>query len=256
MLDIDTLNHLYDLTAHTLYHAEVNQLPVLSTEGERELVARARQGDEQAKAELIVSCLRWAWNEAYNVCQNRRPRHVDQLDLAQVASLQMVHSMQRALTKASPAGYLRGLARREISQYCVYYAPLIHKPHMIIEDLKQVEMPVVTTSLDEPVYRHTETTLLTVDIVEISMPPVEEVERSQTEEQAERWKLLYQAIEELTPRQREYLIRGYGLYGQPAEANPELGATGERLKRLAVEILRKKLAPYLIQLNSPEVERE
>jgi RNA polymerase sigma factor (sigma-70 family) len=258
MLDIDTLNNLCHLTAQALYQVETKRLPALSEAEEHELVIRARAGDEQAKAELIVSCLRYVWNKSYEYFQVRRPAHTDQLDLAQIANLAMCQGFERALAKPNPAAYLRGIAKRAMSQYCTYSAPLIQKPTRTLAELKKIAMPVVTTSLDEPAYRDTPTMLLKIDILEVSMPPTESIddEPSRTEVRTARWKLLHQAIQTLTPRQREMLIRGYGLYGHPAETNEQLGPTGERLKRYATEVLRRKLAPFLEQLTSPEVERE
>lgn len=258
MLDIDTLNNLCHLTAQALYQVETKRLPALSETEERELVARARAGDEQAKAELIVSCLRYVWNKSYEYFQVRRPAHIEQLDLAQTANLAICQAFERALAKPNPAAYLRGITKREMSQYYTYFAPLVQKPTRTLAAIKKIDMPEVTTSLDEPAYRDIPTRRLKIDILEVSMPPTESIggEPSRTEGRTGRWKLLHQAIQALTPRQREMLIRGYGLYDHPAEANEQLGPTGERLKRYATEVLRRKLAPFLEQLTSPEVERE
>ena len=81
MLDTDTLNALHDLMAHTLCHAEVKRLHVLTHAEEHSLIARARQGDSQASTELLLSCLRYAWWKAHTLYEIRHPFHIEQLDL-------------------------------------------------------------------------------------------------------------------------------------------------------------------------------
>jgi len=111
MLDIDTLNALHDLTAETLYSAEVAHSPKLTRAEEEELITRARRGDVPARAALVESCLHYALGKAHHYYSTRLPHHEDMLDLAQVASLEMVIGLSNALTKRNPISYLRGSRR-------------------------------------------------------------------------------------------------------------------------------------------------
>ncbi len=250
MLDLATLDTLYDLTARTLYSAEVKQLPILSDEEEQAVIRQAREGDASASAELIHSCLRFAFNEAWNLYETRQPRHDDLLAFVQMASLMLVEKLPKALAKENPASYLRATIRRHLSVYCTYYSPLIHLPQERAADLATMVIPAVVVSLDALVPPLLDVLQLPMEIIDIGMPPEERSEVAEREQRLrqQRLALLYETIETLTPRQREMIVRAYGLYDTIAETNAELGVTGERCKRLAIANLRKKLSARLPQL--------
>src|SRR5262249_52745965 len=98
MLDIDTIQSLYDLTAQTLYDAEIAHLPKRSRAEVEELIDRARQGDEEAREAFILSCLSHALGVARFVYSDRRLLHDDLLDLVQVASERMLEQLDKALS--------------------------------------------------------------------------------------------------------------------------------------------------------------
>lgn len=128
MLDSDTLDALHDLTADTLYEKEVMRLSTLSKRETEELIAHARVGDPDARNSLVVSCLAHALGKAHFFYHERKPQHDEINDLAQEASLRMVECLDQALATSNPAAYLRGIARRAISDYCIYHAGLIQLP--------------------------------------------------------------------------------------------------------------------------------
>lgn len=238
MLDIKALQALHDLLATTLFHAEVARLPVLSREEEVELVSRARQGDVEARAELVVSCLRYALGKAHYYYHTRRPAHDDELDLAQVASLEMVASLDVALTKRSPVPYLRSIAARSISIYLTYFSGFIHKPTRHLDELARIEMPTVE-SLDTKAFR--EGTELKIDLIEMAPPP-DEVDPD------ERFAPLYEALAELTPRQRNAIIYLYQVQG---EIDPS-ARTYNHIDPHTFKRLRIALEKHLTQMLWPK----
>ncbi len=237
MLDIDTLNHLTNLAANTLYSAEVARLPKLSREAEAILIERARQGDSKARENLIISCLSYTLGKARFIYYERRPVHDDLLDLVQEASVLMVNVLDKALKKSNPASYLRGIAHRTISQYCTYHSDLIQKPEYPLEKLA----PYSTTveSLDAPIYNGSKRIL--VDLIEApKMPPELEEKVSY-----ERDTMLHNAIHKLPKNQQATIIRLYGLFGQPTETVDEIG-TPSKVYHSAYNA-RKKLHALLTE---------
>jgi hypothetical protein len=118
MLDITTIQQLYDLMAQTLYDAEIAHLPKLSRSEVTALIDRARQGDSEARNTFLVSCLQHSLGVARFTYHTRLPQHDDLLDLVQEASTRMLEKMDRALATSAPAAYLRGIGRRAIMDYC------------------------------------------------------------------------------------------------------------------------------------------
>lgn len=247
MLDIDTLKHLSDLTANTLYDAEVAHLPKRSPSEVEALIARSRQGDSQAREALIVSCLSYALGVSRFVYHERRPLHDDLLDLVQVASERMTERLDRALATSSPAAYLRGIARRAILDYCTYHSGLIQKPEYALSVLAKCNPhPATVESLDASLYHDGKRVL--VDLIEAPAPQPERDEQSQRK----RYTLLSQAIHRLPKPQQAVLVRLYGLFGQPTETASDLGRP-ELIRSRAYEARRKLrvlLAEHLQQILS------
>lgn len=238
MLDIDTLNALHDLMARTLYSAEMTRLPMLTQAEERALVTQARRGERAARAALIVSCLASVFKMALRFWLAYRPAQDDVLDLAQVASLEMLIALDRALTKANPTSYLRGIARKAMVIQTTYYSDLIRKPEFPLAKLASISIPTIE-SLDTPAFR--KGTFLKVDLIEMAPPP--------DEEQETRFAPLYKAIERLTPRQRHNLAKQYGV----GESNPAY-STWSGVTPHVMESLRKALEPHLKQMLSEQEE--
>lgn len=236
MLDIDTLNALHDLMANTLYHAEVARLPKLTRAEEAELVRRARHGDTEARAGLIVSCLAYVLYFAIRLFTTRQPAHDEALDLAQAANLEMVAVLDKALDKANPASYLRAVARKALVIHLIYHTDLIRKPELPLAELAAKQIPTVE-SLDTPAFRSSST--LKIDLIEMAPPPDEEHEG--------RFAPLYEALARLTPRQRNSIAKRYGI-GEIDESIPVYNPTE------AHKALRRALAPYVSMMVSQEHE--
>lgn len=238
MLDIDILEPLHDLTANTLYAAEVAHVPKLSPSETEALIARARQGERKARETLIVSCLSYALGVSRFVYHARRPRHDDLLDLVQVASERMMERLDRALATRSPAAYLRGMARRVILDYCTYHSELIQKPEYSLAVLEKLNPhPATVESLDTPLYHDGKR--VRVDLIEATAMQSE----PDAEEQRKRYTALYQAIHTLSKPHQEALVRLYGLFEQPMETASDIGRP-ELIRNRAYEA-RKKLQALL-----------
>ena len=243
MLDDDTLDRLPDLTAGTLYSAEIARLPRRSRVEEQALVARARQGNSEARRALIESCLPYALGVASFFYETRQLPHDDLLDLVQVASERMVKGLDRALAMNAPNTYLRGIARRAIWEYCIYDAGLIQRPHYSNAELDKLDpKPAIVESLDAPLSR--DGLPIKVKLVEAPAAQPERDEQSQQERHAK----LYQAIGTLTKKQQEAIVRLYGLFGHSVETKGEVGPLYES-RRGALKKLQTLLAD---SLNEPE----
>jgi RNA polymerase sigma factor (sigma-70 family) len=170
----------------------------------------------------------------------RQPKHDDLLDLAQEASLQMIKGLESALTKSNPASYLRGIARRAISMYCIYHSGLIEKPLYTLEQLRQLDQrPSRVESLDAPIYNEGKHIL--VEFIEAPATPIEPDE----EDEQKRYTYLYQAISRLSQTQREILVRLYGLSGQPMESAHEMNPSDANLIHAHAAAARKRLRVLL-----------
>lgn len=232
MLDIDTLNALNDLSASGLYDLEVNRLNARLTREEQTVyVERARKGDLEARQALIHHCIRYALIKAHALYSERRPRHVDVLDLAQEANLEMLESFDKAMEAHDPVAYLLTVARQAIRVYCTYHAPMIQKPeYSMVELAKADPYPATVESLDAPI-RHSDGQRLKVEVIEA---PALHIEPDDEQRQSWRFAPLYEAVKKrLTPQQRATVIRRYGLFGQPAETPIEI-AESSHLKNTTV----------------------
>jgi RNA polymerase sigma factor (sigma-70 family) len=137
------------LSSRSLYSYELNFVPfrhLYSNEYDR-LVDRARQGDEQAREEMILLCLRHVAKVAHTFYQTLDHGKDDLSDLIALGNLALVERLDYALTKDQPFPVLYGAAESEIRVHCRYHSDLIDLPeHSYIVDRGPTMM-----SLDEPV---------------------------------------------------------------------------------------------------------
>jgi RNA polymerase nonessential primary-like sigma factor len=111
------------LNSYQQYRSEVSSLPRLTASEERDLEQRARQGDEQARKQLIESSLQYVTRIAWRyVCYVRQD---DYPDLVSVGNMAIVEGIEKAMTAAKPGAYLRWLARSAIRRYCFARSPLV-----------------------------------------------------------------------------------------------------------------------------------
>lgn len=246
MLDIGTLNRLFDLSASTLYELELKCLKArLSREEQAVLIGRARNDDHEARQALILHCLLYTLFKAYKVYNRKELQHIDVLDLAQEASVGMLEAFEKALEARDPVAYLLATAVSAMRRYCVYDAPLIQRPHYSMTVLRRVDpSPAVVESLDEPEFAD-DHQQFKVDLIE-APALYEETESEQRREH--RFAPLYEAVKQLVPQQRATIVRRYGLFGQPAETLSEI-VEASHLKRGTVSTndfnARKNLAKAL-----------
>jgi RNA polymerase sigma factor (sigma-70 family) len=245
MLTITTLNDLNNLSAEVLYELEVKQLDArLSPEAQAMYIEQARAGDNEARQALILHCISYALVKANGIYYERRPRHIDALDLAQEANLKMLEGIDKALEVRQPVSYLVTLAVRAIQEYCTYHAPMIQKPEYSRERLARVDpYPATVESLDEPIYE--EGRLLKVELIEAPAPHAEPNDKKQQY----RFKPLYKAVKKhLTSYQRAIVTRRYGLFGQSAESPSEIAESWQTRQTVISGTdykARKKLAQVL-----------
>jgi hypothetical protein len=118
-----TLEQVPMLTATQQYRQAIDKIQRPTVGEEALLVEQARNGSQEAKWKLIEGCLKYIFVVGYKYSVYLS--HDELLDLVQLANLRVVELFELALEKGSPAAYLRGVACREIQQYCTYRSTLI-----------------------------------------------------------------------------------------------------------------------------------
>src|SRR5260370_30956474 len=138
------------LTATQQYRQSIDKIQRPTEEEEVLLVEQARNGCQEAKWQLIEGCLKYIFVVAskYAVYLS----HEEPIDLVQHANVKVVELFDIALEKNNPAAYLRGIAYREIQQYCIYRSTLIvrarrgEKPNVVFLKPCHEEIPDATPS--------------------------------------------------------------------------------------------------------------
>ncbi len=189
------------LTSVQMYRNSVFSLPHLNEEQEQEIIKRARQGEQQARLELMESCLRYVMKVAATfTCYLYYDTY---LDLVGVGNLAVVEHVDKALNANNPCGYLRAVAKHAIERYCFTYASLITKTNPRVVQVER---------LDTPIYDESETTLADVSK---GQEPQPELARGD-------YARLYQALDQLPETYQQVLARHYGLHDQPSESLYEI----------------------------------
>lgn len=211
-----------DITA--LYFRDADQyahLINLPKDQERDLVEHARRGNAEARELIILACLAYVIRVASTYFRTRSIYHDEFLDLVSVGHLELVESLDLALTKQSCFPYLCACARFAIHRYCYEHSDLITR--------KQGTAQRETMSLQA----------LQSEGFDLSAP-----EAVQTDESQVRYGPLYEAIATLNEKQQEVLIRHYGLFGLPEERLADLTASlkiPHAHHQKAINHLRKRL---------------
>ncbi len=181
------------LTNEEQYRGITKGLPRFTRAEEAMLIAQARAGDNNAREQIIVGCLNYVGNLANWYKQYLF--HDEYLDLVGEGNLAVVESFDTALLKENPCGYLRGVAKYTIIQYCYTRVNLIVRP-------KKTAETVYTTSLDEKPY--------TYDRLACRAPA--------TVTKVRDYSCLYAALEKLPQTYREVLVKHFGLYDSQPES--------------------------------------
>lgn len=134
---------------------ELAQLPELTRGEEAALVRRARVGDNQARRELVESCLEYVMRIAPRYAERAG---LDLLDVVQAGNLALVQYLDAALAAPNPCAHLRKAARGIIINYCREYTSIIRTPRT------KGTRAIHVKSLDAPLYDDDEVTL--ADLIE------------------------------------------------------------------------------------------
>jgi DNA-directed RNA polymerase sigma subunit (sigma70/sigma32) len=120
------------LTSLQQYRSEVLRLPRLTDGEERDLEQRARQGDEEARKQLVESSLRYVASLAWRyLCY---VRDEDYLELVSVGNMAVAEGLAKALTARKPSAYLRGVARHAIRRYCLARVSSVTKQRRLLAE--------------------------------------------------------------------------------------------------------------------------
>ncbi len=218
------------LTSVEQYRSDVSQFPRLTRSQEAALVCRARQGDKQAKDELVHICLRYVSLVASRyTCY---VQHEEYLDLVSVGNLAIVECLEKALTAENPVAYLYGVAKLAIRSYC-------YKHSQLITQVRGKQF-VWVDSLEAPIGNSQQC------LADQLVAPAQEAQQQPADFTA-----LYEAISTLTPKQREVVLRHFGLDGDAPESIVVLsrrlstananGMLARNRYNLAIRSLRRKL---------------
>ena len=196
MLGIDELQQMSDLSGPALYRAEVKRIPFIPREEQPAVVEAARNDDETAQHDLILTCLNWTMRRAQAMCREYPPQHSDMMDLVGHADVKMLEALPCSLRADDPVAYCMTVGASAIRWYCLYNDPMVQRKR------------------DEPLtYSHPATVSL-----EDHDEPVPEC----TDSTCTDFKLVYEALGSLSKRHQAVLIAAYGLHGEARHRNEDI----------------------------------
>ena len=219
-------------TSYALFRYDVLRQPKLYKWPQEEvdaIVERAREGDQEARELLILSCLSFVFYRGWKYKDDIR--HDDPMDLVSIGNLAMVEVLDKALDADNPIKFLISQAAYAIQHYVFHLSPMIRR------DKHRNEVTPVT-SLDAELGNSDLTYHQLLGVLD----PVEEEETDDL-----LWGPLYQAIDKLTQKQRNVVKRHFGLdcapesfgdIGRSMSINPE---SAWKLWKLAQKRLIKLL---------------
>jgi DNA-directed RNA polymerase specialized sigma24 family protein len=124
--------------------------PQPTHEEEAILVEGARQGDEEARRLLVLSCTWYIYRQSARyarIAQETGKWRVEFFDLFQEAHLTVLERLNKALAHPNPCGYLRKAIDGALIDYCgIHAGPMTPK-----RNGGKYEHPYATVSLDQPV---------------------------------------------------------------------------------------------------------
>ncbi len=259
-----------ELDATQLYLKEIEFSPLLTPEEEVHYGRLARQGDETARRKMIVCNLRLV----VKIARRYLNRGLSLLDLIEEGNLGLMRAVEkfdpergfrfstyatwwirqtieRALMNQTRTirlpihvikelnSYLRGM--RELTQKLgrdpsiEEAAAYLGKDHAHIEKLLDLSEKV--TSLDTPISGDNNHPVLE-SVVDDTFPMPDEVLQDK-----DIVRLVEQWLGELDEKQKEVIVRRFGLHGHEAatleQVGNELGVTRERVRQIQMEALRR-----------------
>ena len=256
--------------ATRMYLQAIEFSTLLTAEEERDLARRAQQGDVQARRRMIESNLRLV----VKIARRYMNRGLPLLDLIEEGNLGLMHgvekfdpelgyrfstyatwwirqTMERALMNQTRTIRLPIHIIKEINTYLraarrlgqqlerdptpEEISELIDRPLADVERLLRYNERV--SSVDVPVSQDSERPLLDLLPDEATPDPAVTLENADVESHFGEW------LNELGEKQREVVIRRFGLYGHESatleEVGRELGVTRERVRQIQLDALKR-----------------
>ncbi|HEX5359881.1 MAG TPA: RNA polymerase sigma factor RpoS [Fluviicoccus sp.] len=253
-----------------IYLHDIGASPLLSAEEEVYFSRLARQGDEAARKRMIESNLRLV----VKIARRYVNRGLSFLDLIEEGNLGLIHAVEkfdpergfrfstyatwwirqtieRALmsqtrTVRLPVHVVKELnwylrAARELSQKLDHdpsaeeIATLLEKPIEVVKHMLGLTERV--TSIDTPLAGDSDKSLLDTLADPHTANPADTIQNDDLNHNLEHW------LEQLPDRQREVLMRRFGLAGYEAatleRVGEEIGLTRERVRQIQVDALRR-----------------
>ena len=238
MLSTDELDLMSDISGPALYNAEVSRIPFLTAEEQTRSAGEARLGKTEAQHELLLNCLNWTRTKAAAIYLEYAPAHADIMDLVGQANVEMVEALPKAVQTDNPVGYLMGVGVLAMKRYCLYNDPLVKRPR----HKPARYAPTTTVSMEE----HAWPLVQTMAAPDVCLVSDEERER-QTEAA---YRVVYDALGDLSQKRRELLIAYYGLCGQPARKEADIAKERRMHKRAVESSLRRAKVSLATKLMS------
>lgn len=219
---------MLDMTLSALdqFLSYVRSIPRYSDEQEAALVARVRQGDSQARHELVESLLPVVVSYARSYAAQFS--HLALLDIVQMGVETLLRRLDDALHKPCPQASLLESARWDMLKCCQRQNSLITTPLGADSEHRPSCHPVL--SLDMPVREGSE--MMYADFLPASPDGQCSEEQDHT--------ALYEALSRLSEDQRVLLARRYGLLGYAPTSRSDLAQ--ELLPELPVQRARGVLS--------------
>ena len=253
-----------------LYLSEIGYKPLLTAEQEVEYARAALQGNEDSRNRMVEGNLRLV----VKIAKRYLWRGMTFLDLIEEGNLGLIHAVEKFDPERGFrfSTYATWWIRHNIERGLMYQARIIRLPVHIAKELnvvKRAERELMAVKYREPtvdeVADHTGRSparvkwvmALNAGIYSIDAPVSEDIDcnmqeilpertapgpgschrRRQLREQMSEW------LRELTPRQRDVLLRRFGLEGHESDTlervGRDVGLTRERTRQVQLEALRK-----------------
>ncbi len=259
-----------ELDATQLYLKEIEYEPLLTPEEEVHYGRLARQGDERGRRKMIVCNLRLV----VKIARRYMNRGLSLLDLIEEGNLGLI----RAVEKFDPekgfrfSTYATWWIRQTIERAIMNQTRTIRLPIHVVKELnaylrtsrqlsqeldreptteevaerlgrpaeeleRMLDLSERVTSLDLPVSKENDRPILEVLPDEVFPEPDTLIQDSNVIQLVDSW------LQELDAKQREVIVRRFGLHGyEPStleEVGRQLGVTRERVRQIQMEALRR-----------------
>ena len=260
--DLDELRYLDTFDMMDLYRIEVHHLQEIAKEERSAWCERARQGDQEARSRLLLHCLPYLFVKAFHIYDERRPAHIDPLDLIGEANVILLEKIDLSLAKREPIPYLIGIATKHMEHYCTYNAPLIQRPFgSNTQVLIRRQRYTSVESLDAPITTEGGGEAFLLHRIQAQIPA--SLAGKDEEYFHARFSRLYDAIKQLAPSQQKAITHFYGFFHQPASTVLELSKewlvrteTIQANKRSGFRKLRQMLADALVDMLREDRKEE